>query len=50
MPGLDPGLVVHILNMDPEAKLVAQPTRIFHNEIKGANSKGSAKVVGCRFH
>ena len=50
MSKLDPGLVVHTLKVDPEAKPVAQPTRIFHNEIKGANSKGSAKVVGCRFH
>ena len=33
--GLDPGLVVHTLNVDPEAKPVAQPARIFHNEIKG---------------
>ena len=30
MPGLDPGLVAHTLNVDPEAKPVAQPARIFH--------------------
>ena len=35
MPGLDPGLVVHTLNVDPEAKLVAQPARIFHTKIEG---------------
>ena len=35
MPGLDPGLVVHTLNMELEAKLVAQPARIFHTEIEG---------------
>ena len=35
MPGLDPGLVVHMLNMDPEAKPKAQPARIFHTEIEG---------------
>ena len=34
MQGLDPGLVVHTLNLDPKAKPVAQPTRIFHTEIK----------------
>jgi len=34
MPGLDPGLVVHTLNVDLEAKPVAQPTRIFHIEIE----------------
>ena len=35
MPGLDPRLVAYTLNVDPEAKSVAQPTRIFHIEIKG---------------
>ena len=34
MPGLDPGLVVHMLDVDPEAKLVAQPARVFHTEIE----------------
>ena len=34
MPGLDPELVVHALNMDPKAK-PAQPARIFHIEIEG---------------
>ena len=33
--GLDPGLVTHTLNVDLEAKPVAQPTRIFHTEIEG---------------
>ena len=33
MPELDPGLVAHTLNVDPKAKPVAQPTRIFHTEI-----------------
>ena len=35
MPGLDLGLVVHTLNVDPEAKPVAQLARIFHIEIEG---------------
>ena len=34
MPELDPERVAHTLNVDPEATLVAQPTRIFHIEIK----------------
>ena len=34
MPGLDPGLVVHMLNIDPEAKPVAQFARVFHTEIE----------------
>ena len=32
---LDPRLVVHSLNMDLEAKLVAQLARIFHTKIEG---------------
>ena len=35
MPGLDLGLIVHTLNVDPEAKRVAQLARIFHTEIEG---------------
>ena len=35
MLGLDPGLVVHTLNVEPEAKPVAQPARIFHTKIEG---------------
>jgi len=31
---LDPGLVVHMLNVDPQAKLVAQLARVFHIEIE----------------
>ena len=34
MPGLDLGLVVHTLNVDPGAKLMAQPARVFHTKIK----------------
>lgn len=33
MLGLDCGLVVHTLNVDPKAKLVTQPARVFHTEI-----------------
>ena len=34
MLGLDPGLVVHTLNVEPKAKLVAQPARMFHTKIE----------------
>ena len=34
IPGLDPGLVVHTLNEDLGAKLVAQPARVFHTKIE----------------
>ena len=30
MLGLDTRLVVHTLNVNPEAKPVAQPSRVFH--------------------
>ena len=35
MPGLNPGLVVHTLNVDLKAKPMSQPARIFHTEIEG---------------
>ena len=34
MPGLDPGLVIHSLNVDPRVKLIVQPARVFHTEIE----------------
>ena len=34
MSGLDPGLVVHTLNVDLGAKPVVQPARVFHMEIE----------------
>ena len=35
MPGPNPGLVAHTLNVNLEAKPVAQPARIFHTKIEG---------------
>ena len=34
MPGLDPRLVVHSLNVDPGVRLVVQPARVFHTEVE----------------
>ena len=34
MPGLDPNLVVHTLNMEPGTKPVAQSTWVFHTGIE----------------
>ena len=45
MPGLDPGLVLHTLNVDLEAKPVAQPARIFHTEIEGQIVKEVQKLL-----
>ena len=49
MPRLDPRLVVHMLNVDPEAKPVAQPARIFHTEIEGQIVKEVQKLLAARF-
>ena len=49
MPGLDPRLVVHTLNVDPEAKPVAQPARIFHTEIEGQIVKEVQKLLVAGF-
>ena len=34
MPGLDLGLVVHALNVDPGVKPVIQPARVFHTNVE----------------
>ena len=49
MPGLDPGLVAHTLNVDLEAKPVAQPGRIFHTEIEGQIVEEVQKLLAARF-
>ena len=49
MTGLDLGLVVHTLNVDPKAKPVAQPTKIFHIEIEGQIVKEVHKLLTTGF-
>lgn len=49
MLGLDPRLVVHTHNVDPESKLVAQPTMVFHTEVKGQIIKEVHKLLAARF-
>ena len=49
MPGLDLGLVVHMLNVDPKAKPVAQPTKIFHTEIEEQIVKEVQKLLAVEF-
>ena len=34
MPGLDPRLVVHSLNVDLGVKLVVKPAKVFHTNIE----------------
>ena len=49
MPRLDPGLVVHMLYVDLEAKPVAQPARIFHTEMEGQIVKEVQKLLAIGF-
>ena len=49
MPGLDLGLVVHMLNVDPKAKPVAQPTKIFHTKIEEQIVKEVQKLLAAEF-
>ena len=49
MPGLDLELVVHTLNVDLKAKLVAQPAMIFHIEIEEQTVKEVQKLLAVGF-
>ena len=49
MPRLDPGLIAHTLNVDLEAKPVAQPTKIFHTKIEGQIFKEVQKLLVAGF-
>ena len=45
MPGLDPRLVVHFLNVDSGTKSVVQPARIFHIEIEDQITQEVKKLL-----
>ena len=49
MLGLDPGLIAHTLNVDLQAKPVAQPAKIFHTEIEGKIVKEVQKLLAAGF-
>ena len=49
MPGLDPGLVVHSLNVDPGIKPVVQPVRVFHTDVKGQITQEVKKLLAVGF-
>ena len=49
MPKLDLGLVVHMLNVDPKVKPMAQPTRVFHIEIEEQIVKEVQKLSAIGF-
>lgn len=49
MPRLDPGLVVHTLNVDPGAKLMAQLARVFLIEIENQIVRKVQKLLAAGF-
>ena len=50
MSGLDPGPVVHSLNVALEVKLVVQLARVFHTNHRGLNNSGSQEADGSWIH
>ena len=49
MPGLDPRLVVHALNVDPGVKLVIQLARVFHTNVKTQITQEVKKLLATGF-
>ena len=49
MPGLDPGLVVHSLDMDSGVNPVVQPARVFHTEVKAQITQEVRKLLAVGF-
>ena len=49
MLGLDLRLVGHKLNVDLDAKLVAQPTKVFHTKIEEQIVKEVQKLLAAGF-
>ena len=49
MLGLNPGLIAYTLNVDQQAKPMAQPARIFHTEIEGHIVKEVQKLLAAAF-
>ena len=49
LPRLDPRLVVYTLNVDPKARPVAQPAKVFHTEIEEQVVKEVQKLLVAGF-
>ena len=49
MPGLDPGLVVHSLNVDSRVKLVIQLARVFHTDVEAQITQEVKKLLAGDF-
>ena len=45
MPGLDPDLVVHALNVDPGSKPIIQSKRVFHPEVEAQITQEVRKLL-----
>ena len=49
MPGLDLGMVVYSLNVDPGVRLVIQPARVFHADVEAQITQEVKKLVVAGF-
>ena len=49
MPGLDPGLVIHSLNVDPGVRPVIQPARVFHTDVEAQITQEVKKLLAAGF-
>ena len=49
MPGLDPRLVVHSLNVDPGVKSVIQPAGVFHTDVEAQITQEVKKLLVAGF-
>ena len=49
MPSLDPGLVVHSLNVDPGLRPVVQSARVFHTEVEAQIVQEVKKLLTAGF-
>ena len=48
MPGLDPRLVVHSLNVDPGVKPIVQLVKVFHTDIEAQITQEAKKLLAAR--
>jgi hypothetical protein len=49
MPGIDPGLMAHFLNVEPGTKPVVQPMRTFHTEVEAQITQEVKKLLAAGF-
>ena len=49
MFGLDPGLVVHSLNVNPGVKPVVQPVKVFHTNVEAQITQEVKKLLAASF-